>query len=96
MPRCAQSRARIASWVFAWYVLSKLLETFDVEVLELGHVVSGHTLKHVAAAMAGVAICLMLTRRTAIDTDSRNGLRSADAMVQLSTSPSIDMRDRIP
>ena len=64
-------------WVFAWYLLSKLLETFDAEVLELGHVVSGHTLKHVAAAMAGVAVCLMLTRRTAIDNDSRNALRSA-------------------
>ncbi len=39
-------------WVFAWYVLSKLLETFDPQVIELGHVVSGHTLKHLAAAIA--------------------------------------------
>ena len=39
-------------WVFGWYVLSKLLETFDAEVLHLGGVVSGHTLKHLVAALA--------------------------------------------
>jgi hypothetical protein len=54
-------------WVFAWYVLSKILETFDPQVLQLGHVVSGHTLKHLAAAIAPIAVCLMLTRRTLID-----------------------------
>jgi hypothetical protein len=53
-------------WVFAWYALSKLFETFDPQVMALGHLVSGHTLKHIAAAMAPVAICLMLTRRTLI------------------------------
>jgi hypothetical protein len=53
-------------WVFAWYVVSKLLETFDAQVLQLGHVVSGHTLKHVAAAAAGIPIFSMLIRRTLI------------------------------
>jgi hypothetical protein len=43
-------------WVFGWYVLSKLLETFDAQVLALSSVVSGHTLKHMAAAMAGVTV----------------------------------------
>ena len=51
-------------WVFGWYVLSKLLETFDAQVLALASVVSGHTLKHVAAAMAGVTVCYMLMHRT--------------------------------
>ena len=52
-------------WVFGWYVLSKLLETFDVQVLEFfGGVVSGHTLKHLAAAIAGLTVCSMLLRRT--------------------------------
>ena len=51
-------------WVFGWYVLSKLLETFDAEVLHLGSVVSGHTLKHIAAALAGCAVCYMLMHRT--------------------------------
>jgi len=51
-------------WVFGWYVLSKLLETFDAQVLALGSVVSGHTLKHMAAAMAGVTVSYMLMHRT--------------------------------
>ncbi len=58
-------------WVFAWYVLSKLLEALDHPVMSLCHVVSGHTLKHLAAAMAPVTICIMLSRRTLIDPRSR-------------------------
>jgi hypothetical protein len=51
-------------WVFGWYALSKLLETLDTQVLAIDHVVSGHTLKHLAAAIAGIAACNMLARRT--------------------------------
>jgi hypothetical protein len=51
-------------WVFAWYALSKLLETFDAQILSLSHVVSGHTLKHLAAAVSGIVACNMLVRRT--------------------------------
>lgn len=51
-------------WVFGWYVLSKVLETFDAQVLGILHVVSGHTLKHLAAAVAAFAVCRMLMRRT--------------------------------
>ena len=51
-------------WVFGWYVLSKLLETFDAQVLALGSVVSGHTLKHLAAAIAGCTVGYMLMHRT--------------------------------
>ena len=51
-------------WVFGWYVLSKLLETFDAEVLHLVSVASGHTVKHVTAALAGAAVCYMLMHRT--------------------------------
>ena len=60
------TRGKDLYWVFVWYVLSKLFETFDPQILALGHVVSGHSLKHLAAAMAGVAICQMLMRRTLI------------------------------
>ena len=45
-------------------MLSKFLETFDAEVLHLGSVVSGHTLKHVAAALSGGTVCYMLMQRT--------------------------------
>ena len=61
-------------WVFGWYVASKLLETFDAKVLAATHeVVSGHTLKHFAAAAAGIAVCWMLTRRTLVATGHRGG-----------------------
>ena len=46
------------------YVAAKLLETFDSQIYDLGHVVSGHTLKHLAAAAAGYFIVLMLERRS--------------------------------
>lgn len=49
--------------VFGWYVLAKLLEHFDRELFALGQVVSGHALKHIAAALAGVPICRMLLGR---------------------------------
>jgi hypothetical protein len=51
-------------FIFGWYVLAKLLELFDALVLAHSHVVSGHTLKHVAAAAAGFVACYMLTHRT--------------------------------
>lgn len=59
------SRGNDIYWVFAWYVLSKLLETFDTQFMEFIHGwVSGHTLKHLAAAGAAVVICRMLLKRT--------------------------------
>lgn len=51
-------------WIFGWYVLSKLLEHFDAQVLALVGVVSGHTLKHLAAAAAGFVACYNLAHRT--------------------------------
>ena len=60
------TRGRDLYWVFAWYVFSKLLETFDAQVLAIAHIVSGHTLKHLAAAAAGGAVYYMLKNRTLI------------------------------
>ena len=36
-----------------WYALSKILEALDAPIFALGGAVSGHTLKHLAAASAG-------------------------------------------
>ncbi len=58
------TRGNDVYWVFAGYVIAKLLELFDREVLAFGHLVSGHTLKHVAAAVAGFVVCRMLMLRT--------------------------------
>jgi len=49
--------------VVGFYLLAKLLETFDRAVYSVGHVVSGHTLKHLAAAAAGWWILRMLEKR---------------------------------
>ena len=54
-------------WDFAlvagFYVLAKALETSDQIIFSLGHIVSGHTLKHLAAAGAGYWILHMLRKR---------------------------------
>lgn len=57
------TRGRDLYLVFGWYVLSKVLEALDAPVFSLGQVVSGHTLKHLAAAAAGGVACCMLGRR---------------------------------
>lgn len=57
------TRGRDFGVIVAFYVLAKILETADPQVFALGHIVSGHTLKHLAAAMAGYWILRMLMKR---------------------------------
>lgn len=57
------TRGRDFVVVFGFYVLAKILETADRQIYTLGHVVSGHTLKHLAAAAAGYWILRMLQLR---------------------------------
>jgi hypothetical protein len=52
--------------IVGFYVLAKILEETDREVFALGHIVSGHTLKHLAAAAAGYWILRMLQKRKII------------------------------
>jgi hypothetical protein len=53
--------------VILWYGLSKVFEHLDGEVFELlGHMISGHTLKHVAAAIAPYFVVRMLLSRREI------------------------------
>lgn len=55
--------ARLIWAVLGTYVLAKLLEHFDAQVFALlGQVISGHSLKHVAAAL-GTYIFLLAVRR---------------------------------
>ncbi len=49
--------------VVGFYVLAKILEESDRQVFALGRIVSGHTLKHLAAAAAGYWILRMLQKR---------------------------------
>jgi hypothetical protein len=52
--------------VFGLYVLAKIFETADHQIFSLGHIVSGHTLKHLAAGVAGLWIVRMLRKRNII------------------------------
>jgi hypothetical protein len=55
-------------WVIAaaLYALAKLLEFLDEKIFSLGSIVSGHTLKQLAAAAASLAILRLLQARRPI------------------------------
>jgi hypothetical protein len=57
------TRARDIYWVFGWYLIAKILEAVDAQIFALGNLVSGHTIKHLAAGAAGLVVCFMLARR---------------------------------
>ena len=57
------TRSSDLALVAGTYVLAKVLETLDKPIFELGHIVSGHTLKHLAVATAGYWILRMLQKR---------------------------------
>jgi hypothetical protein len=61
------TRARDLATIAGFYVLAKILEALDRPIFELGHIVSGHTLKHLAAACAGYWILRMLLKRRPIE-----------------------------
>jgi hypothetical protein len=53
-----------------WYVFAKVLEDADARVFEwTGHAVSGHTLKHLAAAAGAYWVLRMLLRRRPLPRD---------------------------
>lgn len=56
--------------VIGFYALAKALETFDKPVFATLHIVSGHTLKHLAAAAAGYCILRMLQNRKPVTANS--------------------------
>jgi hypothetical protein len=61
------TRGRDFAVVAGLYVLAKILEALDRPIFELGRIVSGHTLKHLAAAGAGYWILRMLLKRRPLD-----------------------------
>jgi hypothetical protein len=58
--------------VFAAYVLAKVLEHYDRQIFEFTGSVSGHTLKHVVAGLAGLPVAWMLWRRRLVAQESAN------------------------
>ena len=56
MYRSVFNRVNFFWFVIALYVLSKLLEYFDFNVYGFGEYISGHSLKHVVAAVAAMVL----------------------------------------
>ena len=50
-------------WVAGAYAMAKLFEALDREIFALGHLASGHTLKHLAAALGAYLLLRSLERR---------------------------------
>ena len=66
-----RSRYSHTTWLIAAliaFISAKLLEAFDKQVYALGRIVSGHTLKHLTAALSMYLIFAMLQRRHPLET----------------------------
>jgi hypothetical protein len=63
-PKYTHSDLLLVAFIF--YVAAKLFEVYDVQIYALGEFVSGHSLKHVTAALSCFWILLMLIKRRAI------------------------------
>jgi hypothetical protein len=52
---------KYVAWIVGWYALAKIFEFYDARLLSiLGYAISGHTLKHLAAAVAPLVVLKML------------------------------------
>jgi hypothetical protein len=63
-PRYTHTNYLIVAFLF--FVAAKLFELFDKQIYSFARVLSGHSLKHVAAGIACYWILLMLQHRRAI------------------------------
>ena len=51
------------AWMIAFYVAAKIPEHYDVEIYTAGNLLSGHSLKHVLAALAPACLLVGLRKR---------------------------------
>lgn len=65
-PRYTGGRELLA--IVALYGAAKIFETYDAEVYRAGHLVSGHTIKHLLGALAAWQFVAMLRRRRPVET----------------------------
>jgi len=64
------TRANDIGLVVGFYVFAKVLEQLDKPIFAVLHLVSGHTLKHLAAAAAGYCILRMVQKRQPVPAES--------------------------
>jgi hypothetical protein len=64
------SHGGLLAWAAAWYGLAKIFEGLDLQVFRLlGGTLSGHTIKHVLASFAVVAVVRQLRLRAPMSVD---------------------------
>lgn len=61
--RARFTRGTDYGWALGFYVLAKVAEHLDAELYSLGQLLSGHTIKHVLAALGAYWLLRMLERR---------------------------------
>jgi hypothetical protein len=82
-PRYTGTRSLWA--ILAWYGLAKLLEWLDQTIYTANGLVSGHTLKHLVAALGAYWILLMLQhRRPLVGVSQSPGMPDATARRDIS------------
>jgi hypothetical protein len=73
-PKARHTGGRYFAWIIAWYAVAKVFEYFDAETFNLSAgIVSGHTLKHLAAAVMALVVVKMLAASQSIE--SKRGQR---------------------
>lgn len=74
-PRYRYTAVRYLGWVVLWYGLAKIFEHYDRQIYDLlNGQLSGHTLKHLAAAVSTLVVWRMLMAcREAHDLPDRHG-----------------------
>ncbi|WP_020590746.1 hypothetical protein [Kiloniella laminariae] len=67
-PAGRQTKGKYLAWMYFWYAVAKILEYFDTEIfIAFGQSISGHSLKHLAAALAVFMVAAMV-KRTDVET----------------------------
>jgi Ceramidase len=94
-PEHRYTAGRYIVWLIGWYGLSKLLEHFDGEVFGLlGHTISGHTLKHLAATLATLVVLqMLLARRSRRRSETGTVVRFGPAAKRRSEAPESASRE---
>ena len=53
-------------WMLCFYGIAKMFEDLDMAIFKLGHIISGHTLKHIFSAVAIYAVVIILNKKPRI------------------------------
>lgn len=61
--RSRSDLGRYLWWMIGFYVAAKLFEQLDTAIFVAGHIMSGHTLKHLTAALAPLSLVYGLLQR---------------------------------